>query len=165
MGTKRTAAHLQILQGSAPGRDSGGRPIKTAAPGIERETPDKPTDLPAEASAEWDRVTAILDKIEVLGGNLHRGQLIAYARLWAHYVDLERAIEKNGRTQIVTVRDSAGGSTRKRVRAPEWDMLKDCRADLRKYASDFGLTPAAEAAAHAAATTLPKSDAENPFAG
>ncbi|MDV7135378.1 P27 family phage terminase small subunit [Williamsia muralis] len=163
---KTAPAPMQLLHGTGPGRDSGGRKVATVSPGVEREVPDKPADLPAEAAAEWDRVTAVLDEIEVLGGNMHRAALIQYVRTWAHYVELERAIAANGRTQIVTVRDSAGGSTRKRVRAPEWDMLRDCRADLRKYAADFGLNPAAEAAAHAAATTLAMKDtSDNPFAG
>ncbi|MDV7135486.1 P27 family phage terminase small subunit [Williamsia muralis] len=166
MGTPRTTANLKLITGRSPGRDSAGRVVAKPVART-RVAPDKPADLPAEASAEWDRVATLLDSIEVLAGNLHRGQLIAYVRTWAHYVDLEAEVAKHGRTQTVVVRDNAGGSTRKRIRSPEWDMLTTVRADLRRYAADFGLTPAAEAAAHAAAQAMtagPAADLSNPFA-
>jgi hypothetical protein len=52
----RAPRKLKLLNGVSPGRDSGGRLVKSP-PNFERGCPEPPADLGAEALAEWERIT------------------------------------------------------------------------------------------------------------
>lgn len=158
-------AKLKLLNGRGPGKDSAGRTVVTVP--TERIAPQMPKGLPREAQAEWKRVVPLLDKLEILSGDIHRGVLIRYVRAWAEYVELTADIAKNGRTAVAKVRDSAGNETTKRVARPEVKFLADVRAEVHRLTGELGLSPATEAKAYASAqaTRTPKDFGTNPFAG
>ncbi|WP_424806100.1 phage terminase small subunit P27 family [Rhodococcus sp. 27YEA15] len=157
-------ANLKLIGGRGPGKDSSGRSVVTVP--SERIAPLMPKGLPREAQAEWKRVVPLLDKLEVLAGDLHRGVLIRYVRAWAEYVELTADIAKHGRTAVAKVRDSAGNETTKRVPRPEVKFLADVRAEVNRLTADLGLSPATEAKAYASAqaSRTPKDFGTNPFA-
>lgn len=170
----RTPPNLRAVGGRVEGRDSGGRPIKPAAP-AEREAPPKPVDLSAAASLEWDRIVAgSLTDLKVLKPE-DLAVLHAYVELYALVQESLKAIVTHGITQTVTRRDNGGGKTTKREESPEVRTFLRLSSELRSYVNHLGLSPAAEAAAWQTAITGNTDDPSlawdpvtrtgNPFAG
>ncbi|OZD39575.1 hypothetical protein CH264_28150 [Rhodococcus sp. 06-1477-1A] len=156
---------LKLIGGRGPGQDSAGRKV-VSVPSA-REAPPMPKGLPREAQAEWKRVVPLLDKLRVLAGDLHRGVLVRYCTAWAEFHELRADVATQGRTEWVTVRNSAGDETTKRVVRPEVKMLAEARAEVHRLTGELGLSPATEAKAYASAqTTAAMGDggAVNPFA-
>lgn len=146
-------AHLKLIEGSRPGHDSGGRPVKMP-PGFLRLPPDPPAWLTPEARAEWDRVVPELQRLQLLTP-LNGPVLAAYCETWSRYVDAAQTIQREG--QVVT--NGRGGP----VRHPALVTLEKASTELRQLAAEFGLTPASEAR-----LTTAKGDDEgesNPYAG
>lgn len=153
---------LKLIGGRGPGQDSAGRKV-VSVPSA-REAPPMPKGLPREAQAEWKRVVPLLDKLHVLAGDLHRGVLVRYCTAWAEFHELRADVATQGRTEWVTVRNSAGDETTKRVVRPEVKMLAEARAEVHRLTGELGLSPATEAKAYASAqTTAAMGDGGSPF--
>lgn len=152
---------LKLLTARHEGVDSAGRAMP--APRVERHAPDKPDDLTAEASLEWDRV------IESIGHWLKIGDRAALVNLvetWSELVRLRKFLRKNGFKQHVTVRDTAGATSTKYVERPEVKLYKAFLVEHRQQTSMFGLSPASEGAASRGSTPTDDGDGvPNPFAG
>ena len=109
-------AALRLLNGRSEGRDSGGREVKPA-PSFRRIAPNPPTWLPREAKAEWRRVAPGLTRLDLLKEE-DRAALAAYCVTWAKLADA--------------------------ARDPDSRQFVALSRELRSWAAQFGLTPAAE---------------------
>lgn len=149
--TVKTPAKLKLVEGRSAGTDSGGRPVKEP-PAFRRLPPEAPEWLPEEARAEWERVVPELQRLQ-LTKPLDRASLTAYCMAWARFVEASKLIEEEG----VLSSNSQG-----RVRHPAVVVADAAAKELRSWAHEFGLTPAAESN-----VGQPEADGgdENPFAG
>ena len=156
-------AKLLLMKGRGNGTDSGGRKVKTP-PAFRRVTPNPPTWLSREAAAEWRRVVPGLTRLDLLKEE-DRAVLAAYCETWATFVLATRDVHKNGLTvDVVTIRTFGETEieTRKPIPNPTVATARNAGRELRTFAAQFGLTPAAEMALGKAADSG-EEDA-NPFA-
>jgi P27 family predicted phage terminase small subunit len=152
---KPRPAHLKIVEGRAPGRDSGGRKV-TEPPSFVRLPPTAPDWLPAEARAEWDRVVPELQRLQLLKPP-DAAALAAYCMAWARFVEACRIVEEQG---MVLHDDKLGRSQRH----PALLTAEAASKELRAWCGEFGLTPSAEARL-ATKGDDGGGEGENPFAG
>lgn len=150
---KPRPAVLKLVEGRAPGRDSGGRPVKES-PTFKRLPPDAPEWMPEEAKAEWQRVVTELSRLEILKP-IDRAALAAYCLTWDRLVSAQRELNLNGSV--------LGENSQGTVRHPAVAVIEAASKELRSWAAEFGLTPSAE-------SRLAKSggndgEGDNPFAG
>ncbi|MER8266521.1 phage terminase small subunit P27 family [Streptomyces griseus] len=150
---KKRPAGLKLIEGRAPGRDSGGRKV-VEPPAFKRLPPEAPDWLPAEARAEWDRIVPELARLDLLKP-VDRSALTAYCLTWDRLVRAQREMESDG---SVLSTNSQG-----RVRHPAVAVIEAASKELRAWAGEFGLTPSAEAKVSRQGDD--DGDSTNPFAG
>lgn len=126
-------AKLRLLNGKAPGRDSGGRVVKET-PGFTRLPPVAPNWLPNEARAEWDRVVPELQRLQ-LTKTIDGAALSAYCLAWSRVVAAQAIINAEG----ILSENSQG-----KVRHPAVLALESATRELMAWTHEFGLTPSAE---------------------
>lgn len=130
MGRRPQPAALKLLSGRAPGKDSAGRPVNPG-PAFVRQAPTAPSWLSPEAAAEWRRVVPELERLKLLSG-ASRASLAAYCETWSTFVNASRLVAADGLT-------TATGRPH-----PAVAIARAAGAELRRWAVEFGLTPAAE---------------------
>lgn len=134
-GRKPQPASLLLLNGRGDGQDSAGRPVAPPPP-FKRLAPTPPTWLSREAKAEWRRVAPALERLDLVKPE-DRATLAAYCETWSRFVTATRMVHKEGITAVNP--DSGRTSVHPAVRVAE-----AAGTQLRQYAEQFGLTPAAE---------------------
>lgn len=145
---------LKLITGRGNGKDSAGRPIPTP-PKFSREAPEPPAWLTGEALAEWHRVVPQLEGLDLLK-LADAATLTAYCETWARYVAAVQQYQAQGLTLVNPDSGRVGKN-------PAVAIAEAAATQLRAFANDFGLSPAAERNISAA----PKSDGneDDPFAG
>lgn len=126
-------AALKLLNGRAPGKDSAGRPVNIG-PSFVRDAPEPPTWLSREAKAEWRRVVPELERLRLLS-RVTRASLSAYCETWATFVKATRTVQRDGLTI-----DAKQGM----LAHPAVGIARSAGAELRRWAVEYGLTPASE---------------------
>src|SRR5947209_1670732 len=96
MGRTPAPAHLKLLNGRGPGRDSGGRKV-ALPPGFRRLAPEKPEWLSPEAAAESERVMPELLRLEIIK-EVDGPALAAYCEAWATFVAATARVRSEGLT-------------------------------------------------------------------
>ena len=134
-GRKPRPANLLLLDGRGDGKDSAGRQIAPPPP-FKRLAPNPPSWLSREAKAEWRRVVPGLARLELIKSE-DRATLAAYCESWARFVTATRTLQREGITAVNP--DSGRVSVHPAVRVAE-----SASTQLRHFAEQFGLTPAAE---------------------
>jgi P27 family predicted phage terminase small subunit len=142
MGRPATPPALKLLQGRAPGRDSGGRPVD-APPPFERVAPDAPDFLDEVAAAEWARIVPELERLRLVK-RLDRAALAAYCEMWSLFVRATNEVHENGLTVRNTSVKKDGTESVWFTTNPAVATQKSAQAALKAWASEFGLTPSAE---------------------
>ncbi|MFE9845784.1 phage terminase small subunit P27 family [Streptomyces goshikiensis] len=150
---KPRPAGLKLVEGTRPGRDSGGRKV-TETPAFKRVPPEAPEWLPAEARAEWERVVPELARLDLLKP-VDRSALTAYCLTWDRLVQAQMEMAADG---SVLATNSQG-----RVRHPAVAVIEAASKELRAWAGEFGLTPSAESRVGRQGDD--DGDSTNPFAG
>ncbi|QNJ58057.1 terminase small subunit [Gordonia phage Bunnybear] len=134
MGRTAAPPALQLINGRAPGRDSGGRKVPKS-PEFRRIPPRPPTWMSREAKAEWKRVVPGLTRLGLLKEE-DRAALTVYCETWATYVDAIRDVRRNG----LSITTETGAVKRN----PAVVAASEAAGQLRGMAQEFGLTPSAE---------------------
>ena len=130
---KPRPAALRMLEGAAPGRDSGGRKV-TPPPAYRRLPPKPPAILTGEARREWRRVLPELLRLE-LTKPVDAAALAAYCLTWARLVDAQTIIDAEG-----LLSETSQG----RGRHPAVAVVEAASRELRQWCAEFGFTPSAE---------------------
>lgn len=151
---KPRPAHLKLMQGRSPGKDSGDRPVKLP-PGFVRLPPTPPDWLPAVARDEWDRVVPEMQRLQLLKPP-DGAALAAYCMAWARFVESSAIVAAEG---MVIHDDKLGRSQRH----PALLTAEAASKELRAWCGEFGLTPSAENRLSTAKGDDGRED-ENPFA-
>lgn len=152
MPPKAQPAKLRVINGRGNETDSGGRKV-TPPPAFRRLPPEAPDWLPDEARAEWERVIPELQRLQ-LTKPLDRAALTAYCLTWDRLVTAQREVTSCGSV--------LGQNSQGIVRHPAVAVVEAASKELRAWAAEFGLTPAAE-------SKISKPEADdgdsNPFGG
>lgn len=133
MGRTAEPASLRLLKGRSPGRDSGGR-VVTPPPQVVPACPERPDWLTDDAVDMWERVTPELERLGLLG-RIDQGALVAYCEAWSTWREARRLLEVDG--VVVAGRDG------NLVRHPALLAANAASSELRAWAVQLGLTPAA----------------------
>jgi P27 family predicted phage terminase small subunit len=161
MGRPSQPANLLLFTGRGNGTDSGGRKVKTP-PAFRRVAPNPPTWLTREAAAEWRRVVPGLTRLDLLKEE-DRAVLAAYCETWSVFVLATRSIKERGLVVDTTTTTRGGDVIEKPIANPAVSLARNAGRELRAFAGQFGLTPAAEMALGKAADD--GSEDDNPFGG
>lgn len=115
------------------------------------ETPDVPPGLSPAALVEWDRISPALESMGLLTG-IDMAALAGYCELYARWQKAEQKIQDGG--EVVT---TPNGS----LQVSPWvSIAHRSLAEMRKYLSEFGLSPASRSKV----TANKKPDKPNKFA-
>jgi len=133
VGRRPQPAQLKLLNGRGNGKDSAGRPVNLG-PAFVRQAPDPPSWLEGEALAEWRRIVPELDRLRMLSG-LSRSSLTAYCVMVATHSAATAVIAREG-LMVTTARGPRPH--------PALAVQRAAGAELRRWAVEFGLTPASE---------------------
>lgn len=150
LGRKSAPAKLKLLNGVAPGRDSGGRRV-AEPPRFARYAPAKPDDLSSEASRHWDEIVPELARLELINPS-NAGALIMLCETWSRWKEAQAILFEEG----VLGHNSQGS-----VRHPAVAVIEAASKEYRAWSAEFGLTPSSETRLGA---KEPKGDGANPFA-
>ncbi len=90
--------------------------------------------LSAAAGAEWRRVTKELERAGVLA-DVDRGVLVAYVTAWAHMMEAEALLRKDG-VVIASKRGDTGP-----VKHPAWQVYREANRTMLAAAVQLYITP------------------------
>ncbi|HML40362.1 MAG TPA: phage terminase small subunit P27 family [Bellilinea sp.] len=119
----------------------GHRPLNNAEPMLKPDLPSCPRHLSKEARREWRRVSKELYEAGLLT-RVDRAALAAYCQAWARWVEAETELQGQSLT----------GTTDKGYEYPNplLAISKAALADMRRFMSDFGMTPSSRSKVTAA---------------
>ena len=145
MGRPRTPTALKVVKGTAQACRMNKNEPKPP-PGL----PSCPPHLSDEAKAEWRRITPKLKEMRLLS-HVDRAALAGYCELWARWQKAEKMIQESG--EVIT---TPNGS----LQVSPWiSIAHRSLVELRKFASEFGLSPASRSKV----STLPEPEKDNEF--
>lgn len=124
--------NVRRLRGTKPLRTKDGK--KAVRIVLAPKAPAAPAGLSQAAAAEWRRVTKELARAGVLA-DVDRGVLTAYVTAWAHMMEAEALLRKEG-----VVIDSARGDTGK-VKNPAWQIYREANRTMLAAAVQLYITP------------------------
>lgn len=138
-GRKPKPTQLKIVQGTErPGRRNKNEPMPEPA------FPSPPPHLSPEAKQEWERVCDTLFRLGVMT-DLDRASLAAYCQAYGRWVHAEEALSrfaaKDPATKGIIMKTQAGNA----IQNPLVGAANKAMADMVRFASEFGLTPAGRA--------------------
>ncbi len=126
---------LKLLSGNA-----GKRPLNPNEPEPEVEIPEIPEHLGEEARREWERISTDLADVGLLT-RIDRAALAAYCQAWARWVEAEGQLKKFG----VIVKSPNGYP----MQSPLLAIANKALEQMRKFLTEFGMTPASRTRIHA----------------
>jgi P27 family predicted phage terminase small subunit len=136
-GRKPTPTALKLVKGN-PGK----RALNKREPRVKLSQPSAPSFLNDDAKAEWSRVAGTLFDVGLMT-ELDRAALAAYCQAYGRWAEAERALarmaakdEANRALMVKTV----GGNA---IQNPLVGIANKAKADMVKYAIEFGMTPSA----------------------
>jgi P27 family predicted phage terminase small subunit len=139
MSPRPKPAHLKLLEGN-PGR----RPIPNEPRPEPCELPEAPPYLTADARKEWDHVATQLHRLGLLT-EIDVASLAAYCQAYGRWITAERAIAAMAERDLLTgglmIKTTNGNA----IQNPLIGTSNKAASDMVRYASEFGLTPAARA--------------------
>lgn len=150
-GRKPKPAHLRLIEGNPRQKPIPNEPKPTAG-----ELPAPPEFLSKDAKEEWHRVSLELYRLGLLT-QVDIGPLAAYCQSYGRWMQAERAIakmaEKDQLTGGLMIKTTNGNA----IQNPLVGTAHKAASDMVRYASEFGLTPAARARLSVGPVNAPKS--------
>jgi P27 family predicted phage terminase small subunit len=134
-GRKSRPAKLKLVEGRGNGKDQAGRAIIEPPPFV-RLPPEAPEWLGDEARELWEKTVPELARLELLKP-VDGPALTAYCLAWQRLRQAQQMIDES-EFGILSMTSQGMG------RNPAVIVLEAASKELRAWASEFGLTPAAE---------------------
>lgn len=142
-GRKPTPTALKLVKGN-PGKRALNK--KEAKPDLAQPTP--PSFLNDDAKVEWGRVVGTLFKAGLMT-ELDRAVLAAYCQAYGRWAQAERALsrmaDKDENNRALMVKTSNGNA----VQNPLVGTANKAKADMVRYALEFGMSPSARSKVNA----------------
>lgn len=129
-GRRPTPTALKVLEGN-PGK----RPLNQREPKPQKRAPRCPDWLEDEAKAEWARLSDAMERMGILT-EMDMAAFASYCQSYARWKEAEEHLTIEGRT-------IDGGKDGKVVASPYVSIAQNYMKSMNRYASEFGLTPAA----------------------
>lgn len=126
-------AALKLLNGRGPGQDSAGREVNEG-PSFVRDAPDPPEWMAGEALEEWNRVVPECHRLRMLS-RVTRGSLASYCESWQMFVTATEILHREG-----ILFEAKQGL----IPHPAVNIQRQAGAEIRRWAQEYGLTPASE---------------------
>ena len=111
-------------------------PPRRRAPKPPRVAPDAPRGMSKGARAEWERMVPLLEPLGLLSQQ-DRASLASYCEAWSDFMKATRRVERQG----ITITTTNGNV----IQNPALGVKNQASERLRKWAAEFGLSPAARA--------------------
>lgn len=132
-GRKAVPRNLKLLQGIAPGKDSGGREVPPELPFVRGPLP-KPSHLSPDAAWLWDLVIEQMGTIGLLKP-VDASSLEAVCECFARMREAVRWRQQHG----------LASKTSQGVNVAWWIRIEaEASREFRSWCAEYGLTPAAE---------------------
>jgi P27 family predicted phage terminase small subunit len=112
----------------------GKRKLNPLEPEPDSEIPSMPIHLDAAAQTEWKRITPHLLSLGLIS-EVDRGPIAAYCQSWSRWMDAEENVQRFG-SLIKTPKGYP-------VQSPYVGIANHAMDQMRKFAIEFGMTPAA----------------------
>ena len=125
--------NVRELRGMKKRKTPDGRPARAIV--LAPKSPSPPAGLSRAAGAEWRRVSRELARAGVLA-EVDRGVLTAYVTAWAHMMEAEAILRRDGVT-LISSRDKAP------VRHPAWQVYREANRTMLAAAVQLYITPVA----------------------
>lgn len=136
-GRKPKPTHLKLVEGN-PGK----RPLNAKEAKVTPKRVMPPPHLSDEAKVEWGRVCDELFACGLLSG-LDRAALAAYCQSYSLWVQAENALTEMGKDDPATggllIQTTNGNA----IQNPLIGIVNKAKADMVRYAAEFGMTPSA----------------------
>src|SRR5436190_3246963 len=136
-GRKPLPTHLKLITGN-PGR----KPLNEYEPRPPAALPTPPPELNEDGRIEWDRVAIRLYTLGILTA-IDRGVLAAYCQAYGRWIRAERALSNVAATDKVFGGILARRKNGNLVVNPLVNAANKAMDDMRRLASEFGMTPSA----------------------
>lgn len=152
-GRKPKPTALKIISGN-PGR----RKLTDLEPHFDPSQPTPPPFLCDDAKVEWGRISGLLYEAGVLT-EVDRGVLSAYCQAYGLWAQAEREIQKLQQTSVLNglILKTKDGNY---IHQPLLSIANKARADMVKYAAEFGMSPSSRVKVETTGATKK----ESPFA-
>lgn len=159
-GPKPMPTHLKLLRGN-PGQ----RPLSKdePRPAMSRDIPEPPPFLIGYAKEEWHRVITELYRLKLVT-SVDINPLAAYCQAYSRWRTAEERLADLAARDPVSAGlmiKSAGGTP---IQNPIVGVANRAAADMLRYASEFGLTPAARTRLSSSGANAPASKFGSLFA-
>lgn len=136
-GRKPTPTHLKLVKGN-PGK----RALNKREAKIDLSQPTPPAFLNDDAKVEWGRVAGTLFKVGLMT-EFDRAALAAYCQAYGRWAQAERALArmaaKDELNSALMIKTSNGNA----IQNPLVGIANKAKADMVRYAAEFGMTPSA----------------------
>jgi P27 family predicted phage terminase small subunit len=126
--------NVRALRGMKPLRTPDGQKARRIV--LPPKAPSPPQGLNRAAGAEWRRVCRELERAGVLA-EVDRGILVAYVTAWAHMMEAEKILNRDG-----IVIESKRGDEGK-VKNPAWQVYREANRTVVAAATQIFATPVA----------------------
>ncbi len=137
MGRKRLPTELKLVQGTYREREANKREAKP-----QRARPTPPAHLGEVAKTEWKRMADELFSLGLLT-RIDRAALAAYCKAYERWVQAEQALARMAERDLLTgglmIKTTNGNA----IQNPLVGTANRAMLDVVKFASEFGMTPAA----------------------
>lgn len=138
-GRKPTPTALKLVKGN-PGK----RALNKREARVELSQPTPPAFLNDDAKVEWGRVIGTLCKAGLMT-ELDRAALAAYCQAYGRWAEAERALARmaarDESNRALMVKTTSGNA----IQNPLVGIANKAKADMVRYAVEFGMTPSARA--------------------
>lgn len=159
VGRKPKPTALKLVTGN-PGKRALPKKEAIVAPA----EPTPPAFLCDDAKVEWGRVVSILFGAGLMT-ELDRAALAAYAAAYGRWAQAERAINrmaaKDELNAALMIKTSNGNA----IQNPLVGIANKAKADMVRYAAEFGMTPSARSRVDATPNDQTKDDQYKEFFG
>lgn len=136
-GRKPTPTALKLVKGN-PGK----RALNKREARVKLSQPTAPAFLNDDAKAEWQRVSGTLFAAGLMT-ELDRAALAAYCQAYGRWAEAERALArmaaKDDANRALMVKTVGGNA----IQNPLVGIANKAKADMVRYAVEFGMTPSA----------------------
>jgi P27 family predicted phage terminase small subunit len=136
-GRKPTPTALKLVKGN-PGK----RPLNKREARVKASQPTAPAFLNDDAKVEWSRVAGILFDAGLMT-EIDRAALAAYCQAYGRWAEAERALArmaaKDEANRALMVKTVSGNA----IQNPLVGIANKAKADMMRYAVEFGMTPSA----------------------